>query len=136
MNIFSYKYRRQLDRKLVDYTYDKLKNIPNIAYVIIIIHTIFILFCFTTLLFCNKHNLFYNISLCILILMIIINYYFDACPITQVERKLLNNKNWYGFPYNIIFNILNIKITKNRVAAIFWSFIFILLGYSLSNNYE
>ena len=40
-SLFSYKYRRKLDRKLTDYVYDKINHIPYIAYIVIFFHAMF-----------------------------------------------------------------------------------------------
>lgn len=117
--LFSYKYRRKLDKKIVDYLYDKFKDVPYSSYLIIIIHTIFILFTFTMLFTSDRNSIFYYISFGILICMIFVNFYFYACPITQLERLLLQSKNWFGFPYNLVFSILNLEINKYRVGIMF-----------------
>ena len=133
-SLFSYKYRRKLDKKIVNYTYDKLKNIPNIAYIIITIHTIFILYTFTVLFTYDKNSRAYYVCFTFLTLMILINYYFDACPITQLERMLLKNRNWYGFPYNLVFALLNLEINKYRVAIMFWIITISTFIYLISYN--
>ena len=81
----------------------------------------------TVVCICNKNTLYFKLYFGLLIFMILINKYFNACPITRLERKLLKNNNWYGFPYNFFFDLFNIKISKFRVAVVFWSISLLLL---------
>ena len=126
-SLFSYKYKRKLDKKLIDYVYDKINHIPYIAYIVIFFHAMFFISLLTVVCICNKNTLYFKLYFGLLIFMILINKYFDACPITRLERKLLKNNNWYGFPYNFFFDLFNIKISKFRVAVVFWSISLLLL---------
>ena len=117
------------ENKIVNYTYDKLKNIPNIVYNIFTPFLFYILLLFYLLMIMS-----YYVCFTFLTLMILINYYFDACPITQLERMLLKNRNWYGFPYNLVFALLNLEINKYRVAIMFWIITISTFIYLISYN--
>ena len=124
-HFFSYKYKKKMSDVFTNWCFDKLKDIPYIEYITILIHSLFIILLTFIVFYCKKQSILFKIALIILILLVLINKYFDACPITRLERKLLKNKKWFGFPYNYIFDLFNIEINKFRVALMFWSICFI-----------
>jgi len=135
-NIFTYKYKKSISTRFTKWCYDKLKDIPYISYIIIFIHSLFIILLTFTVFFCNKQSILFKLSFILLILVILINKYFDACPITRLERKLLKNKKWFGFPYNYIFDLFNIPINKFRVAVVFWCYVFFNLLFCYYKIYN
>ena len=124
-DIFSYKYKKNLSENITNWCYDKLKNIPNISFIVIFIHSLFIVLLTLAIVCCEKQHILFKLSLFFLIFIVVINKYFGACPVTRLERKLLKDKKWFGFPYNFIFDLFNVKINKHRVGIMFWSICFI-----------
>ena len=102
------------------------KNNFNSAILVILIHYLFI-YIISYLLFFKKNYLFILSSL-IWVIIFILNYLFNGCIIIRLERKLLNNYNWYG-PWNIVIiileNIFKIK-DKKKINSIL-KYIYLLI---------
>ena len=66
-------------------------------------------------------NLFYYLCCLLWIIIFILHFYFAGCICTRIERKLLNDKEWWG-PWIFYFTPLEltgIKITANLANNIF-----------------
>ena len=64
-DIFSYKYKKKLSDNITNWCYDKLKNIPYISYIVIFIHSLFIVLLSFAIVFCEKRLLWeFRLFLC------------------------------------------------------------------------
>ena len=82
--------------------YEMIKNIPNIFIYFTFCHYILAIIYALGIIFSNGNSYIFYLSLVILFVTIITNFYFNGCILTKIERKLSNN-DWYGFPYTQIF---------------------------------
>jgi hypothetical protein len=87
-------------------------NNTQFVYSIIVIHTIIVGICILYLLLC-KIDKIYFIFILIWILIIILNFYFNGCVLTRIERYYLKDDKWYG-PPTIPFLMLGYPISKQE----------------------
>lgn len=88
--------------------------------ILILIHYFIVLIPFYFVIFSKIDYKFY-ISIILVFLIFILHFYFNGCIFIRVERKLLNDKNWYGI-WNIIFiplKYLGFEINSNLINNIF-----------------
>jgi len=126
--MFYYEARKKQVNYLIDKILDYINSLNidsnTIGFGIIIIHYLLIIFIATYLVF-GKNNKYYYISLSIFLFSILINLYFNCCPVLKIERKLINEPKWAGL-YEIL-RFFNIEPNTNNIKISFWSLCIILL---------
>ena len=127
--MFYYEARKKQLNYLIDKVVDYINSLNidpnNIGFVIIIIHYLLIIFITTFLVF-GKINNYYYFSFSVFLFSILINLYFNCCPVLKVERKLINEPNWAGL-YEVL-RLFNIEPNTKNIKTSFWSLCFILMA--------
>ena len=93
-------------------------NNTQFVYSIIVIHTIIVGICILYLLLC-KIDKIYFIFILIWILIIILNFYFNGCVLTRIERYYLKDDKWYG-PPTLPFLLIGYPITKKEANIVIY----------------
>jgi hypothetical protein len=101
-------------------------------YILVFLHYTFILITFIYFILSDINYKFY-ISILIILCIFILHFYFRGCILIRVERKLLNNKEWYGIWNFIIFPLkfIGFDITSGLINNIFICFGIITLFFIL-----
>ena len=129
-------YSLDVQKNIINFVKNKLyeitKNDILSAWIVFAIHIIFGASTLIMLIFGSVNNLFYIFSMILWILIGIMNIYFKGCIFTKIERKLWNNKSWYGGPWTVpiyLFKYLGLIINEeisNKIVLIF-SFLLIVI---------
>jgi hypothetical protein len=132
--LFSLEKRKKLTHNIIFFLNNIISKLINnkilAAFLIMLIHTAFVIVSISTLIICKINKLFY-LNLILITLIICGNLYFNGCILVKLERELLKPcKNWYG-PTTVLYQILlkniNINMTDNLAKNIQISHM-ILLG--------
>ena len=122
--MFTLNERKQNTKYLIEKTENVLLNINNnkalSAYYLIIFHWILTGIPLMYIVF-GDVNLFYYLCCLIWVIIFILHFYFAGCICTRIERKLLNDKEWWG-PWIFYFTpleLIGVKITTNLANNIF-----------------
>lgn len=120
---FSLENRKKNTDIIINLIIKKLNKLTNnnevySFYILFILHYFLILITFICCLFSPINYSFY-ISVFIVLCIFILHFYFGGCILIRTERKLLNDKEWYG-----IWNFIIIPL----------KFIGVEINYGLINN--
>lgn len=82
----------------------------------------------------GKIDTFWWISYIIAFITALLNYKYNGCLLLKLERKYLNDKNWYG-AYNILMH--NNIIKKENIFVFYnvYQFIILIIGIIRLLNY-
>lgn len=126
--MFYYEARRKQLNYLIDKTLEYIETLNvdpnNVGFAIIMIHYLLIIF-IVSYLTIGKINKYYYLSFSIFLFSILINLYFNCCPVLKVERKLINEPKWAGL-YELL-RFLNIEPNTKNIKNSFWTLCFILM---------
>lgn len=130
--MFTLNERKQNTNYLIEKTENILLNFNNnkalTAYYLIIFHWILTGIPLMYIVFGNV-NLIYYLCCLLWIVIFILHFYFSGCICTRIERKLLNDKEWWG-PW--IFYFTSLEITGIKITSNLANNIFICWGICLS----
>lgn len=117
---------------------NKITNSSNISASILVVLTLIIEILTILYILLGSVNKFFYISIAFWFIVIVLNFYFNGCIITKIQRHLWNNNKWYG-PWAYLFNYLksmntntntntNNEITEKISKNIFncWSILLVL----------
>jgi len=111
MNIFALETRKKYTNIIVNTVSSLILNIINnkivAGYLMLFLHCMFIL----SIIFRMIANLDY-ICTCIWISIIYLNYYFNGCILSRIERNILQDKTWAG-PVSVIMYPLHLFYQPN-----------------------
>lgn len=146
--IFSLENRKKNTDFFSNFIIEKLNKLTNINntynfYILLLFHYIIVLIPLFYCYFSFSLDYKFYISVIIVFLIFIFHFYFNGCILIRTERKLLNDKNWYGVwnflfvPLQLIGIELNSKIINNificyGILTIFFIFIKILFFEEIS----
>tara|TARA_B100001063_G_C16772048_1_gene562327 strand:+ start:3334 stop:3777 length:444 start_codon:yes stop_codon:yes gene_type:complete len=145
--MFSLENRIKTTNLILDKSRQFLKNLnenePVSGLVLFIFHWLFLGIPLVIILV-GKINFYFGISIIIWVIVYILHFYFNGCILTKLERKLFNDKKWYG-PWTFLILILDyyngVKITKELINNVFfcWGillsiFTFIRLFYFMTEK--
>ena len=150
MKLFSLEERKRNTQKITDYCESLLtpvkvkekekkendKKILN-GFILVLFHWLLTGIPLVYLII-GKVNMYFYLSAAIWISIFIFHFYFKGCIITRIERKLWNEKKWWG-PWMFLFTPLEkmgIYMTDNLANMIFncWgSSILILMLYRITH---
>ena len=126
--MFYYEARKKQLNYLIDKTLEYIETLNvdpnNVGFAIIMIHYLLIIF-IVSYLTIGKINKYYYLSFSIFLFSILINLYFNCCPVLKVERKLINEPKWAGL-YELL-RFLNIEPNTKNIKNSFWTLCFILM---------
>ena len=94
---------------------NKITNSSNISASILVVLTLIIEILTILYILLGSVNKFFYISIAFWFIVIVLNFYFNGCIITKIQRHLWNNNKWYG-PWAYLFNYLktmNINTNTN-----------------------
>jgi len=114
------KHTKYLTEITENFLFNITKNNALSAYYLIIFHWIITGIPLMYIVFGNV-DLFFYFSCLLWIFIFIVHFYFAGCICTRIERKLLNDKEWWG-PWIFYFTPLELtglKITTNLANNIF-----------------
>ena len=108
---------------IIESLFDNTFNLFNLkkstkGLTLIIIHYLTILSILFYLIFGKVNMLFYFITV-FLVFVFIINIIYKGCPLIRLERKYINNKEWYGIYHS--YELINIKPNKNNMKLFSYS---------------
>jgi len=150
MKMFSLEERKKNTQKIIEYgeylltpipqqlsIIDKKTNNKKIinGYILVLFHWLLTGIPLVYLMI-GKINMYFYLSAAVWISIFIFHFYFKGCIITRIERKLWNEKKWWG-PWMFLFTPLEkmgICMTDNLANIIFncWgSSILILILYRI-----
>lgn len=113
---FDTETRKKNTNIVVNYLSSLLNVIPLNDYkkgiLLIIVHLI-ILYIIISNVIIHKTNEVYYIFIIAWLSIIYFNYYFHGCFMVKIERKLLNNKSWYG-PITLLSYPFSFFIEPNK----------------------
>ena len=103
----------------IDIIKNKIKiNDTLFAYLIIVIHTIFI-GCGILYLLLYRVDQIYFIFIVFWILLLFFHFYFNGCFLTRIERYYLKDDKWYG-PPTLPFLLIGYPITKKEANIVIY----------------
>ena len=107
--MFSLENRIKTTNLILDKSRQFLKNLnenePVSGLVLFIFHWLFLGIPLVIILV-GKINFYFGISIIIWVIVYILHFYFNGCILTKLERKLFNDKKWYG-PWTFLILILD-----------------------------
>uniref|UniRef100_A0A6C0KIV9 DUF2784 family protein n=1 Tax=viral metagenome TaxID=1070528 RepID=A0A6C0KIV9_9ZZZZ len=127
--LFNLENNRKLLYQFLDYFYDffdhlKLNNVW-IGFIISFLHYSIITFIIIYFIIGPINSLYYFLIF-FSSLLILINIIFNCCPLIKLERKLFDNKQWYGI-YEYEFKLLHIPLTRKNIKISYYLKILVLL---------
>ena len=90
---------------------NKITNSSNISASILVVLTLIIEILTILYILLGSVNKFFYISIAFWFIVIVLNFYFNGCIITKIQRHLWNNNKWYG-PWAYLFNYLKTMNTN------------------------
>ena len=95
---------------------NKITNSSNISASILVVLTLIIEILTILYILLGSVNKFFYISIAFWFIVIVLNFYFNGCIITKIQRHLWNNNKWYG-PWAYLFNYLKTMNTNANTNA-------------------
>ena len=95
---------------------NKITNSSNISASILVVLTLIIEILTILYILLGSVNKFFYISIAFWFIVIVLNFYFNGCIITKIQRHLWNNNKWYG-PWAYLFNYLKTMNTNATTNA-------------------
>ena len=92
---------------------NKITNSSNISASILVVLTLIIEILTILYILLGSVNKFFYISIAFWFIVIVLNFYFNGCIITKIQRHLWNNNKWYG-PWAYLFNYLKTMNTNTN----------------------
>lgn len=128
--LFNLENNKQLLCQFIDYFYDFFNqwNLNNawIGFIVSFLHYSIITFIIIYFMI-GPINTFYYLLIIFSLLLILINILFNCCPLIKLERKLFDNKQWYGI-YEYEFKLLGIPLTKKYIKLSYYlKIVFLIL---------
>lgn len=125
-NIFSLENRKKNTNLLSNFIIEKLNKLTNSNstysfYILILFHYIIVFIPFLYFYFSFKIDYKFYISIIIIFFIFAFHFYFNGCILIRTERKILNDKNWYGI-WNILFiplQMIGVEINSKLINNIF-----------------
>ena len=90
---------------------NKITNSSNISASILVVLTLIIEILTILYILLGSVNKFFYISIAFWFIVIVLNFYFNGCIITKIQRHLWNNNKWCG-PWAYLFNYLKTMNTN------------------------
>ena len=95
---------------------NKITNSSNISASILVVLTLIIEILTILYILLGSVNKFFYISIAFWFIVIVLNFYFNGCIITKIQRHLWNNNKWCG-PWAYLFNYLKTMNTNANANA-------------------
>ncbi len=122
-NINREKLYNQTHKYIDDFLSQYFKTNEQKANAIILFHYILMAFVILYIMFGDLSYMYYGLVM-FMLYVFITNMLFNGCIFLKLERKYLNNKNWYGL-YHIL-ELFGITLNSKNIMTFYYLSIFML----------